>query len=804
MNHYETNIFPIENCEELSADYRLFEIVNLLNTSDEYEQNIQYIIKKLSYSLSHPVTIIPKIAGGKEKDFLVIKDDIETAKKIPKVFHIKKGEEIYFVTTNETLSLSFTNYDNSSKEICRRFLQFSLNNNIGGKMGLWSPGSGKPYFSKQRTEIVNNIEIFNGFLPRIVELPTKGWGVEIGITKKYASATPVNPYITREEFDEICKKGKDKCHFIYHYGNNWYEIRIEEYSEQNASQHHYIRQSDGKRVTVMQDLRDLFNGHNMPPEIANLPDDVSLLIYRNNNKEIRRIPAALCYRVYDTDEIGKLHEKSIADPFLRRRLTYIINKKYFQQIRFGKTYLKISEKPLNQEIKIFDFPDQKFGNNTIISTKRTQGTIPVDIYSLGVKRKDLLNSTNVGVYDTRPFETQYFLMPESVSNSFGHTFLKDLKAVVERMHPTTKGWNLKLITYDDRNYKKSVDLAIEIMGKVNTLNETGFAVVMIPSRNNNKRQHDDLAAICVSQCAERAIPIKVSIMHTETLKKCFNQYSENEGYSISNDKMGLYKGYLRGVALNKVLLNNGRSPFVLANPLHGDLIIGIDVKKSVAGYIFIDKKTENIRPHREKSKNKEQLSTAQVLKVFVENIKAFAKYSIIEKIVVHRDGRVFKSELIGMKKALETLKERGILPPSATLTIVEIPKYSVISLRLFEIKNEYDVISTTTDNYNVSNPKIGSWMEFNENEGFVATTGREFKHRGSSKPLYIKRAFGDISIKNLLQDIYWLSTLAHTKPDDCSRNPLTISLADRLINDFGGGFDEEEYALQESLKEEEI
>ncbi len=803
MNKYETNIFPIENCNELLANYRLFEIVGLLETNVEYEQNIQHIIKKLSYALSHPVTVISKLCGDKEKDFLVIKDDEAIAAQIPNSFQIKKGDEVYFRPTKDVVSLNFDKFDDATREICRRFLQFSINNTIKLKSDLWSPGAGKPFFSKKYRETVNGIDIFNGFLPRIVELPNKGWGIEIGLTKKYVSSKPLSVYISREEFDNERKKGNDNGHFIYHYGNTWYEVRIDEWSDLNANQYPYTRVSDNKKVTVTQDLRDLYKGQGMPPEIASLPDDVSLLIYRNNQKEERRIPSALCYRVYDTEELGTLHDKSIIPPFYRRRLTAIVRKKYFQNIKFGDTILKISDKPFSNEIQVFDFPDQKFGNNNVISVKKTKGAIPVEIYNVGHKRNNLLHNPSIGCFDNRPFEAQYFFMPESIINSFGNIFLKDLKGVVNTMHPTKSQWNPKVIGYDDRNYKNSVELAIEIMGKVKEHTvETGFAVIMLPSLKN-KRSHDDLAAICVSQCCTRDIPIQVSIMHTDILRKCF-RYNESNGYSIYDEKMGLYRGYLRGVALNKVILNNNRSPFVLSTPLHSDLTIGIDVKKKVAGYIFIDKECENIRPHREKSNNKEQLSTNQVFKVFYQNITALAKYSVIHNIVIHRDGRIFKTELNGINKAIDLLKEKEILPENVKLTIVEIPKYSVISLRLFDVMGDFNVFDKHIDNNMIFNPKVGSWIKINNKEGFIATTGREFKHKGSSKPLYIKKILGDMTIENLLEDVYFLSTLSHTKPDDCSRNPLTIGMADRLINDFGGGFDEEEYELQKSLNEEEL
>ena len=75
----ETNVFPINNLGSLSANYRLFEIVGLRSTGDEYDANIQYITKKLSFSLRHPVIVIHRDG----KPYLVVKDEAEAIGAIP-------------------------------------------------------------------------------------------------------------------------------------------------------------------------------------------------------------------------------------------------------------------------------------------------------------------------------------------------------------------------------------------------------------------------------------------------------------------------------------------------------------------------------------------------------------------------------------------------------------------------------------------------------------------------------------------------------------------------------------------------
>jgi hypothetical protein len=55
-----------------------------------------------------------------------------------------------------------------------------------------------------------------------------------------------------------------------------------------------------------------------------------------------------------------------------------------------------------------------------------------------------------------------------------------------------------------------------------------------------------------------------------------------------------------------------------------------------------------------------------------------------------------------------------------------------------------------------------------------------------------------MSFEEILEDLYYLSTLAYTKPDDCSRLPLTMRLTDRKINNLGSEFDFESLEILRS------
>lgn len=798
---YETNIFKIENLNELTANYVLFEIIGLYDNDEDYDNNIQYIIKSLSYALKHPVTALTKGV----KPFLVIRDEHDIVSEMPTEYVVKRDEIVYFKKIAEPFKLDFVNYNEETKGVILRFLQFDIQTELNKNNGLWQPGSGDAFFNKTPFESNGNVAAYNGFFIRAVELPERGFGFALDITTKYVSRYPLDVHLTRNEFKN---KGISKSHLVYQYGNKRYEIKVEQFSDLNASQYKFACGNNGELVTLLQDTQNKF-ANAMPPEVANLPDDAAVLIYRTNDNQERRVIAGLCYKVYDTEDplVRKLHHLSIIYPFLRRKLIRAAYHNYLKKVMYGSLKLKINAIPIKVEKSKFLPPDILFGNNVSLSVRNTPGVIRTIVEQLGRKRKDLLTDENVGFYTKAEFETQYFVVPQTIFNMYGNEayFLDHLISEVNRMHRTEAGWKPEIITYDNRNKRNVVEIGFEIIQKIKETvgrRSGGYALVMLPSSVERiKRQHDDLAALVVSECLEEH-KITTSIMHSDTLEECYLHKSieGKSSYFIKHDLKGKYSGYVKGVAINQVLLNNERWPYVLNTPLHADLTIGIDVKKQIAGFTFIDKYSKNILTKFDKSTNKERLSTSQIMRMLVKYItlqSTNANYPF-KQIVIHRDGRLFRSEKEGIQKAIASLEEKGVLLKGTSINIVEIPKHSLVPFRVFDIVREYDVYRQEQDNGYTLNPEIGSWVKMNEKEAFLCTTGREFNHKGSSIPLYIKYESGSLKIEDVLEDIFFLSCLAYTKPDDCSRYPLTIKITDRRINTLGSNFDLESLDILKS------
>jgi len=253
------------------------------------------------------------------------------------------------------------------------------------------------------------------------------------------------------------------------------------------------------------------------------------------------------------------------------------------------------------------------------------------------------------------------------------------------------------------------------------------------------------------------------------------------------------------VAINKILLTNQRWPFVLETRLNADLTIGLDVKQHTAGLVIVGSNGGDIQAMPpKKSHQKEKLTERQMQAYLVEAIRRAAenRNGRLTTILLQRDGRAFESEIKGAHAAIALLKKEGVLPQEATLTIIEISKSAPVRLRLFDVgfKNNRPW---------VENPQVGNYCIINDIEGYLCSTGRAFRHKGTVRPLHIRRIEGSLSIQQCLEDVFYLTCLTWTRPEDCSRNPVTAKLNDRFLSEVATDFDENALDDEAVLAEEE-
>lgn len=772
MSHLETNIFPITNLEELTSQYRLYQIRGL--KKKEYDQNIQHIINKLSYQLQSPVTVIKR----DNTPYLVLRDD---APDPPPELDVVRTVAL-FQSTGETLTLDYKNPTSETMGICIRFLQGELRNL---RKDLWQPKPGSPFFSKRDADVDSNIAVYPGFVVRVIATPENGFGFCIDVTQKYVSKKPLPTYLNRDRFERY-----KRLYTIYHYGHNWFEIRMEELDDLNVTERKYSK--DGKMVSLIKGIKEETKKP-WPIELANLQDDASDILYKNNRGEDRYAPTALCYLTYDTEDskVSKLHQRSILQPHIRHKRVHKIVRNYLKDLK----NIKISMTPLSAPQKMFLVPDLEFGNNHILSVRRTEGTQHVSLDKLGETRLALLQNSDIGFYVNDPLHRQYFVMPQSIADTMGTCFLEDLKNALDDLYPQDDSYDPIPITYDDRRAKNSLAQGRAILEAVESeRREPGYGVVMIHHiTDRRKRKQDQLASMVIRKLREQGL--HVAIIHTKVVQECYRFDNQSSSFvkKAQIQTRGKLSGYLRNVTLNKILLTNAKWPFVLATPLNADLTIGIDVKQHTAAYTFVGKYGKLIRTEEQTTKQKEKLSEDQIYKmlydVIKEEVKDIKEYSV-ENLIVHRDGKLFDCERESIDQVLMDLKHEGILLDSANITFLEIPKSPAASFRLFDV-----VQKSNSKKSRIDNPQIGFYYILNNTEGYaegyVCTTGQPFLRQGTAKPLCVRYISGEMPFEKALEDVYLLASLAWTRPEDCSRYPITIKLNDRRLEEVAGEYDED-------------
>ncbi|TMI68690.1 MAG: hypothetical protein E6H09_21915 [Bacteroidetes bacterium] len=535
-------------------------------------------------------------------------------------------------------------------------------------------------------------------------------------------------------------------------------------------------------------------------ELAQVKSDTSVLKYFNNTGAERAAISSLCYRIFGTHEpeVRKLHQQSILQPYKRRRSAKDFANKYLSNLRFGDSQLEIDLEPLDIPTKSFSIPDLEFGNSRFLSVKGTAGTTHTSLEELGEARLRLLKDTRAGFFGNDPLGRQYWIVPESVNQSWGNALLTMLKTEVANFLVDESGYDPIVVPYNDLVARTYAEQSRSILRSAEQFCKLpGHAVVMIHHVSKYRPQQEDTLAAMVIQELRNRLQIPASVIHSRTGEESFELGKNTNGqpeYVIANGRRGKLLGYAQQVALNKILLLNERCPFILSNKLHADFVVGIDVKANTAGFILIDGFGKNYRYHSKTSREKEKLRSDQIQTYCYQIIKdeiSSQQVAHQKNIVIHRDGQMWPSEIAGVKRAFERLKRENLIAWDSTLTLVEIAKSEMAPFRMFEIYQQNGFTR-------VENPQIGQY-EVRADEGYICTTGRAFKRPGTSLPLHVRKIEGALTIEECLEDVFFLSNLTWTKPNDCSREAITIRLNDRFLKDEATAYDQE---LLETLDSE--
>jgi hypothetical protein len=213
MNTTSTNVFKIEGIEHYSAKYRLYLIRGLAPEDEDFHRNINSLAQRIARDLRAPA--MPLL---KEKPFLVIRDGAAE----PKPSHQLVRATAVLERQEEVFTLDFGKLTADTRPIALRFLQFALQGAFWRHQHLWQPQTGGTFFEKTAAQVGRTIGLHRGFVARIVDLEGQGFGICLDVRHKYVSTQPLPKFISRQHFADRYRGS----HVIYHYGHEWYQIRL--------------------------------------------------------------------------------------------------------------------------------------------------------------------------------------------------------------------------------------------------------------------------------------------------------------------------------------------------------------------------------------------------------------------------------------------------------------------------------------------------------------------------------------------------------------------------------------------------
>ncbi|MEO1607017.1 MAG: Piwi domain-containing protein [Pseudomonadota bacterium] len=769
----ETNIFEIQGLPRLSVSYKVYKIVGLQPGAQGYYGNLQTLVNRLSRILRAPVTTI-------DREDTVLLATPSQAEEPPTL--ALTGAAAKFVSTEEVLEIRF---DGSSPEydgIRQRFLQFAIQGPLRAADGLWQPRSGQAFFGRKPESTIDGVDIYRGANVRIVKLGQASWGVSVDVKSKFVRKSPLSEL--RNE-GAIKKLKNRSC--LYRMGHNWFEVSLDGYADYNISDEVV---PDGDDVVSLLEYVVRRCRKPVPKNVADLAPDGKAVFYRTEGPGQKSAPAGLCYLIEESgSKVGKrLQRHSILAPRIRQKRALQFVSKYLQNFVLSNVELSLAEESIAVSATPFPVPNHEFGNEVIEGFDSSLGAANVaPLSKLGPRRMELLSDRTAGFFSSSPLGRQYLILPRSIATSSGSKFKNDLMRTVLDLYPDGKQYDPEVIEYDDlsvrRNFIEQGRAIKEALGRQSLM--AGHALVMIHEVAKNARSEDQLEAMIVKDLPQE-FGLKASVIHTDTVRSTYKYSDRHEmpNYYVPEKLRGRFRGYLRNVALSKVLLSSGKIPFVLAAPADNRVFVGIDVKRNTAAFALVGFGGRLTRCETWNSRQRERLTADQAQNYLSTLLESEAEHLSGDslEIVVHRDGRVFESEIEGLKNACEALAEQGTIPSAWTLDVLEIKKTSPVSIRMFSS-------TISRGERSVIDPQIGSWISLGPKEGFVATTGVPFRRPGTANPLHVVSKYGELLIEDCLKDVFELATLSWTSPANGSRVPLTIKFCDRVLFEDAADYD---------------
>lgn len=762
------NLYEITNRKELTGRYRLIAVEGYLgaNSGDDdlVDRNLQSLSRLVGIHERQPVAVIRRNGTP----HLAVPTDLQLTRSeydlTPAVIRLHPLEQAYDFTLNSAASEEST--------VGMAFLRFHLNSPLFQDRRLWSGGS-DAYFSKRPINYHQDhreVDVFSGFGFRLRRADNRLFLI-LRLQFKYAESSWLLERRTASEAREHLKMR----HLLYHLGDQWYRMQLLDVLSSSIKEARFTPPS-GEPTNVF-DHTIMKAQQNPPPWIRSLRPDSAAIVYRYPNRSGTTYfaAAALAKLLLSTNDapVHRLHHLAIKEPSPRFELMSKLIDEHFSGALFQPSVpIRISHHALRTQPKIFPMPRLEFGQGVQLTTGNEKGATP--LRSLGRARMDLLLDPSAGFAVCGSFDSQYLIVPQSLNRSIAEDFNRRIENTIRNF--AQRPYRMQVVVYQDQGtitLKQQVDSVIGGLAQAGASH--GHGILILPGNAQadlhniiKRRLKDSIQVQCVSAA-------KLAEFYGTSIRQ-----GRGETVVIA-ERESRYTSYLRYTALGLMIVNRNWG-WVLPDNTHYDAYIGFDVLENTAAFTFFYQGGRQCFVRMFESQQKEKLSRRQVRTIVSDGLrKDLSAVGRIGSLVLRRDGRLFETEWLGFKDAIDQLKREQLLASEMISGAVEVQKHTAAGLRL-----------VTLESQELRNPTIGSAFELDDMEGIVCTTGFPFRLRGTANPLHVRVARGSLRLEAILEDTFRMSLLTWPVPDLCMRLSVDLKLCDDLLRSVAARADDDE------------
>ena len=796
MKKHISNLFKIQNLSKIDFSYKLLvvELPTILEDEEYYKEKyriLRIVLNKVKSNLECAAALINKngkycIAIPSSREFSDTKIGVN---KRP----------IHLISEGRAYTARHKSERYEDKEIVYQFLDFSIRKQLGEqfKTELFSEGSHSfylknPKFRRRDSEV----EIYEGFTFRLLEGDDGEYYIALDLNNKYLEKLYLSQILRYADKSQLIKKLRGrKC--LYQNGDNWYSVSINGFGKEVTKEEIEIK--EGVFISVYEYIRKRI-AKSVFPILQFLKPGHTCLFYTYPGRKDKVFKGTTTFAklILKTDDprVASLHKKSVLKPKSRLLGIKRTVRKFFQDLKFENSPIEISKNPIREELDYFPLPALKYNGGYILAIDDNKEDDYPRLRKKLISQKGILADTS--------YDTQILVVPNSWDRLLIDGFKKEAELLLKKLSPNHPGFH-KIVSWDYDNYFESASEQVKLIEKAfkEVGVSSGYALFVLPDeankyRNYIKNFHD---------CLKRKFfeKIKFQCASASKIAQYFLTVTNRKNPDLvekvpSYDQRGRFYSYLFNLVLEFLNLNR-KWAFSLANNLHYDIYVGIDVHGNYIGLSFFFKNGEKLffqhieTERRSDKKRNEKIFAKEICDVLINKLRHFIRKLKLDPngIVVVRDGMSFGEETNALERVIDTLNsEKFVDKEFLKWGVIDIHKNSAIPHRVF----------LPTDGFSeYENPRAGVFKIYKKRKmGFLYNTGYPFQNPGTAASLQVLFRDGNLDYEKVMQDIFDQSMMALSAPDRSNSLPIVIKIIDTFLGHAGASFDEDEDTTKDKPK----